>query len=549
MSGNIIDQESVIFTVPDPALIGPSIDSVDIRQGKFQILDVTGTFTTVTINSTTINVTNANIANLSVATLTVANLGSNAITPTSVGSGVLIDGVLIRDRPHYQVPNRSVACFESANPASVAGISIALVPYFTGALIGSFPDGTAVGGNTRGNYSVDWQLARTTATQVAASNYCVIGGGAGNVIADNADYSTTSGGLSNAINTTGAFIATSSFIGGGGANTINATTANATYGVICGGQSNSINNAYSAAICGAQAGVITGNNAAFIGGGYNNRILAVGDNCVISGGGNNIISGTVYKSVISGGDTNQINNGSNSTIVGGISNTISAGAAVAGGASNTVSGDYGIAFGYANTIAGGSSQSITIGTSNYAANLYSVAFGYGALSYAYMSHTFSATDSSSFYRTNNYPRSHLFADDIFQIWATSREIHNENTIYYYGNIYTKGPHNQLPFIYIYLEPYSCHSMFIHITGGGGNDGKTANGQGWCRCYTDNANNAQGTGIFFGSANEDSGFGFGFDVVYSGSYAVFRISCGVGASTYCNWTAVVRDVKATKIFGI
>lgn len=548
MSGNIIDEESVIFTTANPALIGPSIDSVDIRQGKFQILDVTGTFTTVTINSTTINVTNANITNLSAATLAVANLGSNAITPTPVGSGVLIDGVLIRDRPHYQVPNRSVACFESANPASVAGISIALVPYFTGALIGAFPDGTAVGGNTRGNYSVDWQLARTAANQVAASNYSVLSGGAGNVIATNADYSTVSGGLTNTINTTGAFVATTSFIGGGGGNTINATLASSTYGVICGGQGNTINNAYSATICGARSGVITGNNDGFIGGGYNNRILATGDNCVISGGGNNIISGTCYKSTISGGDTNQIS-GSNSSIVGGALNIISSGAAVAGGVSNNVAGDYGVAFGYANTISGGCSQSVAIGTSNQASNLYSLAVGYGALSYAYMSHTFSATDNSSFYRSNNYPRSHLFADDIFQIWATSREIHNGNTIYYHADITTKGPQNQLPFIYIYLEPYSCHSMFIHITGGGGNDGKTANGQGWCRCYTDGLNNAQGTGIFFGSANEDSGFGFGFDVVYSGSYAVFRINCGVAANTYCNWTAMVRDVKATKIFGI
>ena len=234
MSGNIIDAETVVFTIANPAIIGPVIDRIEVREGKFEILEATNTFTTVTINSTTITVTNATIANLTVTSLSVTNLGANAITPTPAGSGVLIDGVLIRDRPHYVVANRSVACFESANPASTAGISIALIPYFTGALIGAFPDGTALGGNTRGNYSVDWQLARTTATQVASSNYGVISGGAGNAIGSNADYSTVSGGVTNVIATTGAFTATASTIGGGTGNSINGTTANAIYSVICG---------------------------------------------------------------------------------------------------------------------------------------------------------------------------------------------------------------------------------------------------------------------------------------------------------------------------
>lgn len=41
MSGSVIDAETVFFTTPNPALIGPSPDSIDIREGTFDTLNAT----------------------------------------------------------------------------------------------------------------------------------------------------------------------------------------------------------------------------------------------------------------------------------------------------------------------------------------------------------------------------------------------------------------------------------------------------------------------------------------------------------------------------
>ena len=56
----------------------------------------------------------------------------------------------------------------------------ALVPKGTGALLAQIPDGTATGGNKRGANAVDWQTARSAATQVAGGYYNIIGGGYAN---------------------------------------------------------------------------------------------------------------------------------------------------------------------------------------------------------------------------------------------------------------------------------------------------------------------------------------------------------------------------------
>jgi microcystin-dependent protein len=41
MSGDIIDAETVFFTTPNPSLIGPLPDSIDIREGTFAVLNAT----------------------------------------------------------------------------------------------------------------------------------------------------------------------------------------------------------------------------------------------------------------------------------------------------------------------------------------------------------------------------------------------------------------------------------------------------------------------------------------------------------------------------
>ena len=63
---------------------------------------------------------------------------------------------------------------------TAADINFALKPKGTGAIIAACPDATAIGGNARGQYAVDLQIIRATATQVASGDYSAILGGRNN---------------------------------------------------------------------------------------------------------------------------------------------------------------------------------------------------------------------------------------------------------------------------------------------------------------------------------------------------------------------------------
>ena len=63
---------------------------------------------------------------------------------------------------------------------TAADINFALKPKGTGAIIAGCPDATAIGGNARGQYAVDLQIIRATATQVASGDYSAILGGRNN---------------------------------------------------------------------------------------------------------------------------------------------------------------------------------------------------------------------------------------------------------------------------------------------------------------------------------------------------------------------------------
>jgi microcystin-dependent protein len=52
MSGGIIDAETVFFTTPNPSLIGPLLDSIDIREGTFDVLNTTDINLTTPIGPT-----------------------------------------------------------------------------------------------------------------------------------------------------------------------------------------------------------------------------------------------------------------------------------------------------------------------------------------------------------------------------------------------------------------------------------------------------------------------------------------------------------------
>lgn len=101
----------------------------------------------------------------------------------------------------------------------------AIIPKGTGGVLAAIPDSAATGGNIRGTYSVDLQLQRTAAAQVASAQGSVLIGG-GN---------STAGGQDSAV-----------FAG-------NTNTANGIRSVVIGGSNNTVANTGSVAIGGNQA--------------------------------------------------------------------------------------------------------------------------------------------------------------------------------------------------------------------------------------------------------------------------------------------------------
>jgi len=158
------------------------------------------------------------------------------------------------------------------------------------------------GGNSRGQYSVDFQNVRISGAQVAAGNYCVIAGGASNQIHPDVIRSSIVGGSGNQIylnNDTNDL--SNNFIGGGFYNRITDhifETTTAVGSFIGGGYQNTIgaNGAYN-----------------FIGGGYGNTISHAngGNNSVICGGDSNIIQGEYYGAATIGGGYGNIISESN----------------------------------------------------------------------------------------------------------------------------------------------------------------------------------------------------------------------------------------------
>ncbi len=71
---------------------------------------------------------------------------------------------------------------------SGTNIPLVLQPKGTGALQAQQTDSTTAGGNARGSYSVDWQLNRGSAAQVASSFGAAISGGRSNTSSGNDSY-------------------------------------------------------------------------------------------------------------------------------------------------------------------------------------------------------------------------------------------------------------------------------------------------------------------------------------------------------------------------
>jgi len=264
---------------------------------------------------------------------------------------------------------------------AATNVNAAIVPKGNGAIVAAIPDGTAVGGNSRGQYAVDLQMQRANANQVVENNFSFIGSGYDNRITSaNATRSAIVSGNGNSISG----FSYASFVGAGSSNVINGSEANVIVGglsnqivqtanegrsFIGGGGDNIIRTGFSVIAGGRQCQ--TNNNGSYyqtIGGGQANITNTTG---TIAGGLSNTISSSGTHGSIGGGQVNTAS-ATHTTVGGGNGNTASGQwSAVVGGQSNTTSGTWSFigggqlnaSAGYYNVIGGGFTNS---GTANAA---------------------------------------------------------------------------------------------------------------------------------------------------------------------------------------
>lgn len=183
-------------------------------------------------------------------------------------------------------PNATVPVESLVSGGVATNIDTAIVPKGTGAFLTATPDNTSTGGNKRGANAIDLQTFRAAATDVAAAEKSVVGGGADNSIDSSATAAVISGGVGNQT------LAVNSVTNGGSSNTTNAT---ATAGVVGGGLSNILRGAYSA-IGGGRENQ-TGADAAYavIPAGYKASAVNYGQEVVSSGAFSSAV-GTAQRS-------------------------------------------------------------------------------------------------------------------------------------------------------------------------------------------------------------------------------------------------------------
>lgn len=170
-------------------------------------------------------------------------------------------------------PNNTVNVASLTSAVATTNGDIALVPKGTGAVLGQVPTGSVAGGDKRGTYSVDWQLQRNFAADVASGAYSVISGGFANRASG--EYSVVVGGDTN--------------------------VSSVLYATIGGGQNNT-NSGLWATISGGAANTAS-NSFATVAGGASNQ--ATSTSATVGGGSGNIASGAA--STISGGSTHRAN--------------------------------------------------------------------------------------------------------------------------------------------------------------------------------------------------------------------------------------------------
>lgn len=212
-----------------------------------------------------------------------------------------LDGAGITSASYTAAPNATVNVSSITPQSNTTNADLAFLPKGSGALLAQVPTATAAGGNKRGQYAIDFQTLRSSASQVASGNYSLLIGGRRN----------TASGLYSAV------------VGG------EVNTATATSSAVVGGSINSATGAGGAAIGGASNNA-AGSNSAVVGGSSTityglyatavgtNLSSASGDFAVVIGGNTNSSDG--FVSVVIGG-TGNVTTADYSTVIGGARGT------------------------------------------------------------------------------------------------------------------------------------------------------------------------------------------------------------------------------------
>ena len=151
---------------------GTNITSLKIKPASFGMLGSTsGTLTVsapATITSHTI------IFPAAIGTANQALTISNAGTGQLAWSDIALTG--ITTSLNTASPNNTLNASRIIASGGSTNQDLVLSPKGTGAILAHLPDSTSTGGNKRGTYSVDLQMARSAAAQVASGSYSFVAG-------------------------------------------------------------------------------------------------------------------------------------------------------------------------------------------------------------------------------------------------------------------------------------------------------------------------------------------------------------------------------------
>lgn len=194
-----------------------SVGTTTLNQvvGAGSVTSVTGTAPIASSGGTTpaISISQATTATDGYLTSTdwnTFNGKQNALTLTTTGTSgaaTLVGSTLnipqyaggltyFTEAQNTAAPNATVNVDSLTAVASTTNADFAVNPKGTGALLAQVPNGTATGGNKRGQYAVDWQRTRDHQDRVASGNYATIIGGSHNTASNS--YAIAGGFFSNA---------------------------------------------------------------------------------------------------------------------------------------------------------------------------------------------------------------------------------------------------------------------------------------------------------------------------------------------------------------